>query len=441
LGYDDDMDYRESLEYLLRFADYERLPRSGIVWDLKRVERLLARLGDPQYSARTVHVAGTKGKGSTAAIIASVLKSAGYKVGLYTSPHLLSYTERIQVDCKPIAEGEWARLVEILKPHVEAENALGDLGELTTFELYTAMAFLHFQQVKADWQVVEVGLGGRLDATNVVKPEVCVITSISYDHMDVLGDTLGKIAKEKAGIIKPGADIVSAPQFPEAMEVIEGVCREKGVRLIKVGEDVTWERGEFNIEGQSFRVKGRRGNYDLWLPLLGEHQMENATNAVAVVEILVERGAIVRPEAIVEGVRSVNWPGRLQVLGKEPWVVVDGAHNAYSIERLGEALERYFRYERLTLIIGFGSDKDVAGMAREAAKITGDIIVVASRHPKAMKPEALRAEFQKHGVTPRVVNSVGEAVRLALEGAGHNDLVCAAGSIFVIAEVMEMMGG
>jgi dihydrofolate synthase/folylpolyglutamate synthase len=435
------MDYRESLEYLLRFADYERLPRSGIVWDLKRVERLLARLGDPQYSARTVHVAGTKGKGSTAAIIASVLKSAGYKVGLYTSPHLLSYTERIQVDCKPIAEGEWAKLVEILKPHVEAENALGDLGELTTFELYTAMAFLHFQQVKADWQVVEVGLGGRLDATNVVKPEVCVITSISYDHMDVLGDTLGKIAKEKAGIIKSGADIVSAPQFPEAMEVIEGVCREKGVRLIKVGEDVTWEGGEFNIEGQGFRVKGRRDNYDLWLPLLGEHQMENAANAVAVVEILVERGAIVRTEAIVAGVRSVNWPGRLQVLGKEPWVVVDGAHNAYSIERLGEALERHFRYERLTLVIGFGSDKDVAGMAREAAKITGDIIVVASRHPKAMKPEALRAEFQKHGVTPRVVNSVGEAVRLALEGAGHNDLVCAAGSIFVIAEVMEMMGG
>jgi dihydrofolate synthase/folylpolyglutamate synthase len=435
------MDYRESLEYLLRFADYERLPRSGIVWDLKRVERLLARLGDPQYSARTVHVAGTKGKGSTAAIIASVLKSAGYKVGLYTSPHLLSYTERIQVDCKPIAEGEWAKLVEILKPHVEAENALGDLGELTTFELYTAMAFLHFQQVKADWQVVEVGLGGRLDATNVVRPEVCVITSISYDHMDVLGDTLGKIAKEKAGIIKSGADIVSAPQFPEAMEVIEGVCREKGVRLIKVGEDVTWEGGEFNIEGQGFRVKGRRDNYDLWLPLLGEHQMENAANAVAVVEILVERGAIVRTEAIVAGVRSVNWPGRLQVLGKEPWVVVDGAHNAYSIERLGEALERHFRYERLTLVIGFGSDKDVAGMAREAAKITGDIIVVASRHPKAMKPEALRAEFQKHGVTPRVVNSVGEAVRLALEGAGHNDLVCAAGSIFVIAEVMEMMGG
>ncbi len=435
------MDYRESLEYLLKFADYERLPRSGIVWDLKRIERLLARLGDPQNTARSVHVTGTKGKGSTAAMIASVLKSAGYKVGLYTSPHLLSYTERIQVDGKPIAEADWAKLVEILKPHVEAENALGDLGELTTFELYTAMAFLLFQRVKADWQVVEVGLGGRLDATNVVRPEVCVITSISYDHTDVLGNTLGKIAREKAGIIKSGADVVSAPQFPEAMEVIERVCREKGVRLIKVGEDVTWERGEFDTEGQGFRVKGQKGEYDLWMPLLGEHQIENAAVAVAAGELLVERSVVIKSEAIVEGVRSVNWPGRLQVLGREPWVVVDGAHNAYSIERLGEALERYFRYEKVTLIIGFGNDKDVAGMAQEAVKITGDIILVASRHPKAMKPEALRAEFQKHGVTPRVVNSVREAMRLAMEGAGHNDLVCAAGSIFVIAEVMEMMGG
>jgi dihydrofolate synthase/folylpolyglutamate synthase len=435
------MNYREALEYLLEFADYERLPRSGIVWDLKRIERLLRRLDDPQNYARSVHVAGTKGKGSTAAMIASILKEAGYKVGLYTSPHLLSYTERIQVDSKPIAESDWAKLTGEIKPHVEAENRIGDLGELTTFEIFTAMAFLHFRQVRADWQVVEVGLGGRLDATNVVKPEVCVMTSISYDHTDVLGDTLAKIAREKTGIIKPGADIVSAPQFPEAMEVIERVCREKGIRLIKVGEDVTWEKGNFNAEGQSFRVKGLRGDYDLWMPLLGEHQIENAASAVAVGELLVERGGVIKPEDIVAGLRKVNWPGRMQVLGKEPWVVVDGAHNAYSMRRLGEALEQYFRSEKLTLILGFGADKDVPGMAAEAVKITGDIIVVASRHPKAMKPEALRAEFQRHGVTPRVVDSVKEAVKLALEGAGHNDLVCAAGSIFVIAEVMEIMGG
>jgi dihydrofolate synthase/folylpolyglutamate synthase len=435
------MNYQKALEYLLKFADYERLPRSGIVWDIKRVERLLGRLGNPQHYARSVHIAGTKGKGSTSAMIASVLKSAGYKVGLYTSPHLLSYTERIQVDGKPIDEGDWAKLTEVIQPHVEAENRIGDLGQLTTFEIFTAMAFLHFRQVKADYQVLEVGLGGRLDATNVVKPRVCVITSVSFDHMDVLGDTLAKIAGEKAGIIKSGAAVVSAPQFPEAMEVIERVCREKGVRLVKVGQDITWEKGKFDAEGQNFRVKGLKGDYDLWIPLLGEHQIENAANAVAALELLTDMGAKVQPEDIADGLAKVHWPGRLQVLGKEPWFIVDGAHNAYSVQRLGEALERYFTFEKLTLILGFGGDKDVAGMTAEAVKITSDIILVASRHPKAVKPEVLMAEFKKHGITPRLVESVNDAIKLALDKAGHNDLICAAGSIFVIAEVMEMMGG
>jgi dihydrofolate synthase/folylpolyglutamate synthase len=435
------MNYQEALEYLLRFADYERLPRSGIVWDLRRIERLLGRLGNPQDAAHSVHIAGTKGKGSTSAMIASVLKQAGYRVGLYTSPHLLSFTERIQVDGKPIAEDDWARLTERLRPEVEAENRIGDLGELTTFEILTAMAFLHFRQVKADYQVLEVGLGGRLDATNVVKPQVCVITSVSFDHMDVLGDTLAKIAGEKAGIIKSGAAVVSAPQFPEALEVIEGVCRERRVKLVKVGKDVTWEKGSYNSEGQSFRVKGLKGDYDLWIPLLGEHQMENAANAVAAFELLEDTGAKIPEEDIAYGLAKVNWPGRLQVLGKEPWVVVDGAHNAYSMQRLGEALREYFKYDRLTLILGFGGDKDIAGMVAEALKMTGDIILVSSRHPRSVKAEVLAEEFSRHGVTPRLAESVTKAVELALEGAAKSDLICAAGSIFVIAEVMEYFGG
>jgi len=435
------MNYQEALEYLLRFADYERLPRSGIVWDLRRIERLLERLGNPQDAARSVHIAGTKGKGSTSAMIASVLKQAGYRVGLYTSPHLLSFTERIQVDGKPIAEEDWARLTERLRPEVEAENRIGDLGELTTFEILTAMAFTHFRQVKADYQVLEVGLGGRLDATNVVRPQVCVITSISFDHMDVLGDTLAKIAGEKAGIIKAGAAVVSAPQFPEALEVIERVCRDKSVKLVKVGKDVTWEKDSFNAEGQSFRVKGLKGEYDLWIPLLGEHQIENAANAVAALELLADTGAKIPAEDIAYGLAKVHWPGRLQVLGKEPWVVVDGAHNAYSMQRLGEALRQYFKYDKLTLILGFGGDKDIAGMVAEAVKMTGDIILVSSRHPRSVKAEVLAEEFSKHGVTPRVAESVTKAVELALEGAKPSDLICAAGSIFVIAEVMEYFGG
>jgi dihydrofolate synthase/folylpolyglutamate synthase len=435
------MDYQQALEYLLRFADYERMPRSGIVWDLRRIERLLERLGNPQNHARTVHLAGTKGKGSTAAMIASIMKRSGYRTGLYTSPHLLSFTERIQVDGKPISESDWAGLTGQLRPHVEAENKIGDLGELTTFEILTAMAFLHFWQVKADYQVVEVGLGGRLDATNVVRPQVCIMTSISYDHTDVLGNTLAKIAGEKAGIIKAGAPVVSAPLFPEAMAVIERACREKGVRLIKVGKDVNWEEGEFDAEGQHFRVKGRRGEYDLWIPLLGEHQMENAASAVAAAELLMETGAKITRENIVNGLAEVRWPGRLQVLGKEPWVIVDGAHNTYSMQRLGEALDHYFKYDKAKLILGFGGDKDIPGMAAEAARITGDIILVASRHPRAVKADVLVAEFQKQGVTPRVAATVKDTIHLALEEAGDNDLICAAGSIFVIAEVMEFFGG
>src|SRR4030042_173219 len=435
------MNYQEALEYLLRFADYERLPRSGIVWDIKRIERLLAKLGNPQNHARSVHIAGTKGKGISAAMAASILKNAGYRVGLYTSPHLLSYTERIQVDCRNISEEDWTKVVQRVKPYVEAENSLGDLGELTTFEIYTAMAFLHFQRVKADWQVIEVGLGGRLDATNVIQPVVCVITSISYDHTDVLGNTLAKIAGEKAGIIKPGVVVICAPQFPEAMEVIEGRCEEKGVRLIQVGRDVTWERVGFNAEGQSFRVKGLKGQYDLQIPLLGEFQMENAAIAVAAMEVLEEKGTKGWSQSIVEGLKNVNWPGRMQVLRRSPLVVVDSAHNAYSMQRMAEALKGYFRYERAKLILGFGADKDVAGMVREAVKVTDDIVVVASRHPRALKAATLVAEFQKQGVTPRVAESVKEAIALALEEAGPNDLIGAAGRLFGVEGGVGEVGG
>jgi dihydrofolate synthase/folylpolyglutamate synthase len=285
-----------------------------------------------------------------------------------------------------------------------------------------------------------VGLGGRLDATNVVRPEVCVITSVSFDHMDVLGDTLTKIAGEKAGIIKPGVPVVSAPQFPEALKEIERVCKERGARLVKVGEDVTWKKGGFNEKGQDFRVKGLKGEYRLRIPLLGEHQVENAANAVATAELLNEKGANITRKSIAGGLKKVDWPGRLQILRKKPLVVVDGAHNAYSMLRLGEALKTYFKYDKMKLILGFGGDKDIAGMAAEAAKMTGDIILVASKHPRAVKAEALTAEFQKHGVTPRVAESVKDAMTLALGEAGPSDLICAAGSIFVIAEVMEGMG-
>jgi dihydrofolate synthase / folylpolyglutamate synthase len=431
------MNYQESLKYLLRFADYERISRAGVVWDTKRIERLLEKLGNPHLAARTVHIAGTKGKGSTSAMIASILKEAGYKVGLYTSPHLLSYTERIRVNGQPISEKEWAGLVEEIRPHVEAVNAEKTYGELTTFELYTAMAFVHFRNIHADWQVMEVGLGGRLDATNVVKPQVCIITSISYDHMEVLGNTLAKIAGEKAGIVKPGVPVVTAPQNPEAMETIERICRERKAQLIKAGRDFRWETGKFDAKGQSFHLKGLLAEYDLQIPLLGEHQVENAASAAAAAEILAGAEKKITPLAIAKGLQKVDWPGRLQVLRKKPWLVIDGAHNVYSMMKLGEALKKYFKYDRLILILGFSADKDVPGMLDEAVKITKDIIVAASTSPRSAKPSALTEEFAKRGVSAKAAESVPGALKMALADAKPNDLICATGSIFLVAEVME----
>ena len=433
------MNYRAALDYVLSFADYERMPRSALVFDLRRIERLLARLGNPQQAARAVHIAGTKGKGSTAAMIASILTRAGYRTGLYTSPHILSLTERIQIDGTYIDEGIFARLVAEMKPEVEAVNAAGTYGELTTFELLTALAFAYFKEMKVDYQVLETGLGGRLDATNVVKPEVCVITSISYDHTDVLGDTLARIAAEKAGIIKSGSVAVSSPQTLEAMEVIERVCQERGVRLVKTGSDITWHRQSFTAEGQTFRLKGITGEYNLALPLLGEHQLENAAVAVAVAEVLAERGAKISAESIAGGLAKVQWPGRLQILRRKPWVIVDGAHNADSAKRLVQALKQYFSFSRMVLIIGASSDKNISSMVTELASLPDSVIVTRSRHPRATDPAIIVREFSKRGVVPEVAEDVASAVALALSKAAPDDLICATGSLFIIPEVMADM--
>ncbi|MFC2033434.1 bifunctional folylpolyglutamate synthase/dihydrofolate synthase [Chloroflexota bacterium] len=433
------MDYQSALDYILQFADYERLPRSALVFDLKRLAMLLKRLGNPQDSARSIHVAGTKGKGSTSTMIASILTHAGYKVGLYTSPHLLDITERIRVDGQNIAQDAFARLVETLKPEAKIVNQSGGLGELTTFELLTALAFLYFREMRVDYQVLETGLGGRLDATNVVKPAVCVITSISFDHMEVLGNTLALIAGEKAGIIKPGSTVICSPQFPEAMEVIEKICQDKEARLVSIGNEVTWNRTDFNSDGQLFELRGLKRKYYLNLPLLGEYQLENAATAVAAVEVLSELEAKVSEDNIADGLKEVQWPGRLQILHRQPWVVIDGAHNAYSAKRLGEALRQYFEFDRLIIIFGASSDKDIAGLVAELARFADEIIVTGSRHPRALKPVGLSREFSNHGIAARVAENVASSIEIALAEATPEDLICATGSIFVIAEVLEYM--
>jgi len=434
-------DYQAALDYVLSFADYERASRSAIVFDLSRIEELLKRRGNPHQAARAVHIAGTKGKGSASAMVAAVLTASGYKTGLYTSPHLHTLRERIQVDSQPIAEEEFARVVEELKPEIEAINNSGLLGELTTFEILTAIAFVYFEEKKVDFQVLEVGLGGRLDATNVVKPDVGIITSISFDHTEVLGNTLAQIAAEKAGIIKPESPVVCAPQAPEALEVIEKICQERKARLIRVGREVTWQRNTFSFLGQSFQLKGIRGDYNLTIPLLGEHQLENAAVAVAALEVLANLGMEVSPESIAKGLSQVYWPGRLQILQHEPLFVVDGAHNADSARRLREALKQYFDFDGVILIIGTSEDKDIAGMVTELSPFPSTVIVTRSRHPRAAEISKLVAEFSKWGITPLVKEKVTSAVELALARAKPRELICATGSLFIVAEVIEHMKG
>lgn len=430
-------EYKEALDYVLSFADYERFSRSAVVFDIKRIEELLRRLGDPHRSAKSVHIAGTKGKGSVAAMTASVLSTAGYSTGLYTSPHLHTMRERIRINGESISENDLIVIVNQMKPEIDETNRTGGLGELTTFEILTALAFVHFHRNNVDFQVIEVGLGGRLDATNVLQSEVCVITSISLDHTEVLGDSLEKISAEKAGIIKPNSRVVSAPQPAEAFTVLRQVCGETGSDLIRGGTDITWTMGTSDLSGQSFKVRGQMDDYDLFIPLLGDHQLENAALAVAALENLIQKGTVISKQSITDGLANVKWDGRLQVLGDAPLIIVDGAHNADSSKKLGEAIRAYFDFDHIVLIVGTSQDKDVAGIVRELAVFSEHVIVTHAFHPRATEACVLVDEFSRWGVMPQIAADVHKAIQMAMVTAGPGDIVCATGSLFIVAEVIE----
>ncbi|MFC1932079.1 bifunctional folylpolyglutamate synthase/dihydrofolate synthase [Chloroflexota bacterium] len=434
--------YQQALDYIYSFIDYEREPRphDAAHYDIRRMEELLARLGNPHLKARTVHIAGTKGKGSVAAMIASALTASGYTTGLYTSPHLHTFNERIRVDDKLIADEELVALVEKLKPEVEMVNEKATYGRLTTFELITALGFAYFELKGVDFQVIEVGLGGRLDATNVIQPEVGIITSISFDHMEVLGNTLAKIAAEKAGIIKPNSIVVTSLQVDEVDKIIEEACLGCKVELVRVGSDITWQSLGFDSSRQSLRVKGRLGSYELSIPLLGQHQLQNAATAVAALEVLAEKGFHVSGNSITNGLAQVSWPGRIQILSHRPLLVVDGAHNPDSAHKLKQALEQYLDFDRAILIIGVSSDKDIAGIISELVPLFDKVIATHSIHPRAMPTASVVAEFSRHGVEAQATEDISIALPLALSMAGEKDIICVTGSLFVVAGTIEQAG-
>jgi len=434
------VDYRESIAQLLTLVDHERNlvtgPRQKAIYDLTRMEALLGRLGSPQNQVPAVHIAGTKGKGSTAALCDSALHAAGLSTGFYSSPHLHTYRERIRRDSEPISQEGFAALVEGLWPLHEELKSDSVVGPLTLFEFLTGMAFQCFAQDRTDVQVIEVGLGGRLDATNVLDAGVCVISSISLDHMAILGNTIGEIAAEKAGIIKPGSTVVIAPQASEALSPILAACQEKEAAPILVGRDVTWEEGRTGTDGQRFKVRGRNGEYDLYMPLLGAHQLENAALAVAALEAFGSQGIDVSAKAMEVGFENVSWPCRMEVLSRSPLLVADGAHNVYSIESLLKSLPDYLAYDRLILVVGFSRDKNVEGMARALGEKADIIVATASRHPRSMQAVEVAGLFPETG-KPVLASTPADALRLAMEVAGKKDLVLATGSLFLAAEVRE----
>jgi dihydrofolate synthase/folylpolyglutamate synthase len=443
------LSYGEALAWIYGFSDTERT--GAFVRDrednLARERALLAALGDPQRAYGITHVAGTKGKGSTAAMIAAILRAAGVRTGLYSQPDLHTFRERIRVDGAVLPEAEVARLV----PRVAAAHAQLDpaLGPYITYEIATALAFLAFREQAATHAVIEVGLGGRLDATNVVEPLVSVITSISYDHMEVLGHTLAAIAGEKAGIIKRGVPVVCSAQAPEAVATIARIAAEREASLLRVGPEgapgcaYTYRTGPAESERQWCDIAGPGGTYaQVELALLGAHQIENAATAVAAVEQLRARGVPVSEEAIRDGLRTVRWPARLQVVRRAPWVIVDGAHNADSFARLFEALRRHFPFERLLLVLGLMADKDLDGIVREIA-VGGvtEVITTAVAHPRAASPERLAGLVAERvpGVAVREAATSGAALAAALRQAGPRDLVCVAGSLYLAGEALRWL--
>ncbi|MBP8644752.1 MAG: bifunctional folylpolyglutamate synthase/dihydrofolate synthase [Syntrophobacteraceae bacterium] len=418
--------YQESIRYLYGLQKY------GIKFGLNGTENLLARLGNPHRRFRSIHIAGTNGKGSTAAMLSSVLKEHGFRVGLYTSPHLVRFTERFRMNDVEVAP---QRIMEVFQ---KIHPTLDPREPPTFFEAVTAMAFAYFAEEKADWAVIEVGMGGRLDATNVIHPEVCLVTNISFDHQQYLGSTLSSIAREKAGIIKEGVPVVTGARQPVVQGILKASCLKHAAPLFRIGRDFRVRR---NGDG-TFKYSGMRRQWPaLPLPLEGPHQTGNAALALAALEVIEKQGGIsLDGEAIRRGLSQVFWPARLEKLQENPLVILDGAHNPQGAESLREALKNSYSYRYLHLVLGIMADKDIRGIFRKLLPLAETAIFTRPRYVRAANPEELRrlarSYIRKHYVIPDPASAIEQAKHLA----GPEDLICITGSLYFAGEVKELFG-
>ena len=420
------MTYEEALSYI------HSICWKGSKLGLDRTRELLGKLDDPQKELKFIHIAGTNGKGSTAAMLSSILEEAGYRVGLYTSPFINRFNERMQVNHQPIPDEELAALTEYVRPHADA---MADSP--TEFELITALAMVWFARQKCDIVVLEVGMGGELDSTNIIDvPEAAVIAAMGLDHVKELGPTMADIARAKAGIIKEGGRVVSYGGNPEADEVIAAVCRARKASL-RQPDFSAIVPGDFGLEGQTFSYKGWRG---LRIPLVGAYQMNNAAVVLETVEVLRQRGWNISDEAVRQGLADTRWPARFEVLRRDPVFIVDGGHNPHGIRATAESLRRLFPGRKITFVTGVMADKDVEHILGLIVPLAEQFFTVRPDNPRAMDAGELAARIEAMGAKATACASVQDGVDRAIQAEGPHGVACALGSLYMSGEVRSCFG-
>ncbi|HTL27631.1 MAG TPA: folylpolyglutamate synthase/dihydrofolate synthase family protein [Tepidisphaeraceae bacterium] len=434
--------YSKSLRFLMSLSDFERLRivrYNSQNFDLDRMRTLLKKLGNPHDQFRSVHIAGTKGKGSTSAMVASMLQANGYKVGLYTSPHLVDIRERITINGEMISQADFGRLIRLVEPIVQRSKPVP-----TYFDVLTAIAFKYFAEQGIDIAVVETGLGGRLDSTNVIKPEVAAITSISRDHMAQLGGTLPKIAEEKAGIFKHGIPAVTVIQDPEVEAVLKRVAEKVGAPF-----DVTGKSIEFSYRFESSRMLGPHNRIclttpsskfeHLAVPLMGEHQAINCGLALSVIDKLKTRGIAINDSRAMEGLAKTSIIGRMEMIHQTPRVMVDGAHNAASLDALMKGIGQHIPYDSMVVIFGCCADKDVAGMLERITSGADKVIFTKVNNVRTADPEELAARYvEQYGKMAQVAPTLEAALAIAKRAVTKEDLITITGSFYLVGEAKKL---
>jgi dihydrofolate synthase/folylpolyglutamate synthase len=430
------MNYLQAIEYL------NRETAEGIKPDLTRIRFICQKLSNPQLGYPTIHIAGTNGKTSTARIIGTILSCLGFRVGIFTSPHLISYTERIVADEKNIKKTEFAKVLEELIPLFEKTNRSCPDGKLTQFEALTAMAFYYFREIGINVAVIEAGMGGSWDATNTVMPKVAVLTNVSLDHTDRLGKTIEAIAKEKVGIIKRGSSVATAVEQSEILSIVKNKCQKEGVPLKILGRDFDFSVMEKKGDFQALSIRGLFGNYNnLVLSMAGVHQAVNAALAVATCELFLagEKHLTDLKKLLPQALRKTVSPGRLEILMDKPMLVVDGAHNPASAQALAEALKKDFHYGKLILVLGILADKDVEGILSHLVPLASVIIATENESDRALPAASLAGKVSRLTDRFLVERNLVKAIQTGLELAGEEDMVLITGSLYTVGEAKQLI--